>query len=79
MVTGLVGGVFDAQGQEIVFQSADAVLSPDGVGEGLDQLVFGWALGVVLGYEASDVLLVGFEVVGREDDGLAGESVAERV
>ena len=64
------------QGQEIVFQSADSVLSPDGVGQGLDQLVFSCALGVVLGYETLDVLLIGFEVVRREDDGLAGEPMA---
>jgi len=66
----------DAQGQEIVFESAHAILPPGGVGQRLDELAFGGAFGVVFGYETLDVLLVGFQVVGREDDGLAGESVA---
>ena len=73
----LVGVVLDdAQSQKIVFEGADAVLPPDGIGQGLDQLGFGGAFGVVFGYETLDVLLIGFQVVGGEDDGLAGESVA---
>jgi hypothetical protein len=73
---GLVGR---AQTEEIVFESADAVLPPGGVRQGLDQLGFSGSFGVVLGFETLDVLLIGFEVVGGEDDGLAGESVAEGI
>src|SRR5580698_9965251 len=40
---------------------------------------FSGSFGVVFSYEMLDVLLVGFKVVGRQDDGLAGESVAKRV
>lgn len=62
----------DAEGEEIVFKGADAVLPPGRIGQGLDELGFGGALGVVFGGEGLDVALVGFEIVGGEDDDLSG-------
>jgi hypothetical protein len=42
-------------------------------------LRFGCAFRMVFVYEIVDMALVGLEVVGGEDDGLAGEAMAEGV
>ncbi len=73
---GLVGG---GKGQEVGFEGGDSVQAPGGVGEGLDQMGFGCAFGMVFVGEGLVVALVGSEVLGGHDDDLAGESVAEGV
>ena len=50
----------DVVGEQVGFERGDTVDAPGGVGQGLDQLGFGGALGLVLGDETLDVLLVGF-------------------
>jgi hypothetical protein len=71
--------VDDAQSKEIVFERRDAVDAPGGVGEGLHQVGFAGAAGVVFVAEGVAVGAVGVEVFAGEDDDLAGESVAEGV
>jgi hypothetical protein len=71
--------VDDAQGEEIVFECGDAVDAPGGVGEGLDEMGFDGAAGVVFVAEGVAVGAVGVEVFAGEDDDLAGESVPEGV
>src|SRR5580700_7388716 len=65
-----VGVALDGEGEEIGFEHGDAVESPEGVGEGLDQVGFG-----VYGF----YVMVGVEVLVGQDDDLAGEAVAEGV
>ena len=65
--------------EEIGFYRDDAVEAPGGVGQGLDEIGFGGALGMVFVCEGFEVALVGFEVLGGHDYDLAGESVAEGV
>jgi hypothetical protein len=69
----------DAQGEQIVFESRDAVEAPGGVGDSLYEVLFGFGFGLVFEEEPLAVGLVSDQVIGGEDDGLAGESVAESV
>ena len=69
----------EAEGEEVGFHGSDAVEAPGSVGDGLSEVGFGGALGLVLEVEGLGVLLVGGEVVGGQDDDLAGEAVAEGV
>ena len=76
---GAFGVLLEAEGEEVGFHGAEAVEAPGGVGEGLGEVGFGGALGQVFGVEGLGVFLVGCEVVGGEDDDLAGKAVAEGV
>ena len=69
------GVVGDAERKEIGLERRDAVELPGGVGEGLDELGFGGAFGLVFVEERSAVALVGGEIFGGQDDGVAGESM----
>jgi len=69
----------DADGEQIGFDRGDAVESPGGVGEGLDEVSFGGAFGLVFGREGAEVSFVGFVILGGHDDDLAGEAVTESV
>jgi len=74
-----IGKARATEGEEIVLKSGDAVEAPCSVGEGLDEVGFGGAVGVVFVGEGLHVALVGFEILTGEDDDLAGETVAEGV
>ena len=58
--------------EDIGFDGGDAVLAPGGVGQGLDEMGFGGALGIVFVGERFQVGLVCFEVLGGHDDDPAG-------
>jgi hypothetical protein len=53
--------------------------TPGGVGEGLDELGFDGAFGPAFVEESLGVALVNGVILAGQDDGLAYESVAERV
>ena len=69
----------ESEGKEVGFEGGDAVESPGGVGDFMDELFFEGAFGLEVVEEFLSVELVGGEVVGGEDDGVAGESVAEGI
>src|SRR5437660_49701 len=69
----------DAQSEHIGFEGSGAIQAPREIGYGLGELNLGGVLRLVLIVESFAVALVGDEVVGRQDDGLAGESVTEGV
>ena len=69
----------EAEREEIIFRGADAVEAPVGVGDGLDSLGFEQTLRLELGVELGAMLLIGCEIVFGQNDGLAGEAVAESV
>ena len=50
-----------------------------GIGDGLDGFGFEQTLGFEVGVELGAALLIGGEVVFGQNDGLAGEAVAEGV
>jgi hypothetical protein len=60
-------------------EQRDAVESPGGVGAFVDELDLGGSLGLVFVLELRAVELVGGRVLGRQNGGLAGEAVGERV
>ena len=66
----------EAEREEIIFHGSDAVEAPVGVGDRLDRLGFEQTLRLELGVKLGAVLLVGREIVFRENDGLAGETMA---
>jgi len=72
----LFGG---SEGQRAMFHGADAIETPGGVGDGLDELPLDGAAWGVMNHEFIAECLVGLEVVGRENYGLAGEAVAKGV
>ena len=71
--------VDQADGEEIVFDGAEAVEAPSGVGQRLNEVGLGGALGVVLIVEGAGVLEVRDAVFGGQYDDLPGEAMAEGV
>ena len=69
----------DTEREQIVFHGADAIEAPVGVGDGLDGFGFEQALGLELGVELGAGAAIGGEIVFGQDDGLAGEAVAQGV
>src|SRR5689334_21914835 len=69
----------DAERVEIGLNGGGAVHAPGGVDEGLDEMGFGGAFGLVFVEEGMGVPLIRGIVLSGEDDGLAGDAVAERV
>ena len=67
------------RGKEIGFQEWNAVETPGGVGEFVDELGLGGGGGLVLVEKLLDVTLVGFGVLGGQDGGSGTETVAQRV
>jgi hypothetical protein len=65
--------------EESGFECGDAVDSPGGVGDFLDELSLGGSGGLVFVEELAAVALVGGGVLGGEDGGAAGETVGEGV
>ena len=66
-------------GKQIGFEEWNAVEAPGGVGDFVDQLGLGGGGGLILVEKLLDVALVGFGVLGGQDSGLGGETVAQRV
>ncbi len=66
-------------GKQIGFEERDAVETPGGVGDLVDELSLGGGGGLVLIEKLLDVALVGFRVLGGQDRGLGSESVAQSV
>jgi hypothetical protein len=69
----------DAEREEVGFDGGGAVHPPRGVDERLDELGFGGAVGLVFIEESPRVALIRGYVFGGQDNGLAGEAVAEGV
>jgi hypothetical protein len=69
----------DAQREEVGLDSGGAVHAPGGVDEGLDKLGFGGVFGAVFSQKGLGVALIRGVVLGGQDDGLAGQAVAQRV
>ena len=66
-------------GEQLGFKERDAVESPSGVGDFVNQLSFGRGSGGVLIEKLLDVALVGIGVLGGKDGGVSGEAMAEGV
>src|SRR6266446_1196095 len=58
-----------------MLERGNTVEPPLGVGEGLDELLFEGADGLVVFEVSVGEVLVGDEILGGQDDGLAGEAV----
>src|SRR2546430_4976314 len=69
----------DAEREEVGLDGGGAVELPGGIEERLDELSFGGALGPIFVEEGLGVTLVSGMVLGGEDDGVAGEAVAQSV
>ena len=69
--------LMNAEREEVVFHGPDAVETPVGVGDGLDGFGFEQAVGLELGMELSAGVSIDGEIVFGQNDGLAGEAVAE--
>src|SRR5271165_4043466 len=75
----LIFEIDGAEGEQGLLHSAEAVETPGAVGDGLDQLALHSGLGLEVVEEAAAEFVVGGAVFGGDDDGLAGEAVAEGV
>jgi hypothetical protein len=69
----------DAEREEVGLDSGGAVHAPGGIDEGLDKLGFGGVFGAVFSQEGLGVALISGVVLGGQDDGLAGQAVAQCV
>src|SRR5258708_7045120 len=69
----------DAQCKHIRFEGSSAIQAPGEIGYGLGELDLGGVLRLVLIVESLAMALVGSEVVGWQDDGVASEPVTEGV
>ena len=69
----------EAEREEVGLDGGGAVHAPGGVDEGLDELGFGGVFGAVFSQEGFGVALIRGVVLGRQDNGLAGQAVAQRV
>jgi len=77
---GDAGFVFgDAEREEVGLEGGDAIEAPGGVGERLNQLLFEGAGGLEVIEEAVGVALVSGVVLCGQNDGVAGEAMAEGV
>lgn len=66
-------------GEHVGFKQRDAIETPGGVGEFLDELGFGGGGGLVFVEEAAAMCVVGGGIFGGENGGGGGEAVAQRV
>ena len=69
----------DVEHQQVAFEGGNAIHAPGGIGEFLDELLFGRGFGFVLVEEILGVTREGGRIFGREQRRLAGESVGEGV
>ena len=72
---GFVAGPGEIKGEQVVFESGNAIEPPGCVGDGLDELLLGCAFGLVLVEERQRVAFVSFEIFGWKDDGVTSESI----
>jgi hypothetical protein len=70
-----VGVFVEAEADQIMLERRNTVEPPRGIGEELDKLFFESADGLVVVDESADEGLVGIQVLGGQDDGLAGQAV----
>ncbi len=70
-----VGGA----GEEVGFEERNAIESPGGVGDFLDELGFCGSFRLVLVAELLAMILISGEVFGGEEGGAAGEAMSESV
>src|ERR1700732_2911581 len=70
-----VGVLIEAEGDQITLQRGYTVESPRGVGEELDEVFFEGADGLVVVEESASYVLIGNQVLGGQDDCLAGQAV----
>ncbi len=66
-------------GKQLGFEEWDAVEAPGGVGDFVDELSLCDGGGGVLIEKLLDVVLVGVGVLGGQDGGSGGETVAQRI
>ena len=66
-------------GEQLGLKEGDAVESPGGVGDFVDQLSFGRSGGGVLIEKLLDVALVGVGVLAGQDGSAGGEAMAEGI
>ena len=66
-------------GEQLGFEEGNAVETPGGVGDFVDQLSLGGGGGLILIEKLLEVALVGFGVLGGQDSGLGSETMAQRV
>ena len=69
----------DGECEQIVLHRTNSIETPVGVSDGLDEFGFDEAFGLQFGVELGTAALVGGEVVGGQDDGLARETVAQGI
>ena len=67
--------LIEAEADQIMLERGNTVEPPRGVGEGLDELFFDDVDGFVAVEERAGEVLVSGEVLGWQDDGLAGQAV----
>ena len=79
-VGGQSAGVFlNSQREEIAFHGADAIETPKSVGDGLNGSGFEQSFRLQLGEDLGAGVLIRGQIVAGENDGLAGEAVAESI
>ena len=76
---GREGGKAARFGEEVGFEQGDAVETPGGIGELVDELGFGGRGGLIFVEELLEVSPVLGGVLGREDGGASAEAVAKSV
>ncbi len=70
----LIGELDATEGVDAHFERGDAKQTPFGIGERLDERVFGVGAGLLFGEEAPDVLFVRSSIITRQQNGAASES-----
>src|SRR5271165_4743622 len=75
----LIFEIVGAEGEQGLLHGPEAVETPGAVGDGLDQLALHGGLGLEVVEEVAAEFVVGDAVFGGDDDGLAGETVAQGV
>ena len=69
----------EADSEQSTLERGDSVHAPGGIGEGLDQVLLEDAFGLEINEETISEGLIGDEILGGQDDGVAGQSVAHGV
>src|SRR5208283_3494794 len=68
-----------AQGEQSLLVGAKTVETPGAIDDGLDELALDSGLGLEIVEEVAGEFVMRLAVIGRDDDGLAGEAVAQSV
>jgi hypothetical protein len=67
--------LIETEAHQIMLECGNTVEPPEGVGDALHELFLDGADGLVVVEESAGEILVGDEVLGGKDDGLAGQAV----